>query len=65
MCRHFADNIFKLIQIAPNCIQTASKFENEFGKAFFQIDTPLSFGHDVLTLSDRDSVAVILLTFSN
>ena len=33
--RHFTDNIFKLIQIAPNCIQTAPWFKNEFGSALF------------------------------
>ena len=37
--RHFTDNVFKLIQIAPNCIQTAPRFKNKFGSTLFQIES--------------------------
>ena len=36
--RHFTDNVFKLNQIAPNCIQTAPRFKNKFGSTLFQIE---------------------------
>ena len=36
--RHFTDNVFKLIQIAPNCIHTAPRFKNKFGSTLFQIE---------------------------
>ena len=37
--RHFTDNVFKLIQIAPNCIQTAPRFKIKFGSTLFQIES--------------------------
>ena len=41
--RHFTDNVFKLIQIAPNCIQNAPRFKNKFGSALFQIISATMF----------------------
>ena len=37
--RHCTDNVFKLIQITPNCIQTAPRFKNKFGSTLFQIES--------------------------
>ena len=62
--RHFTDNVFKLIQIASNCIQNPKHLKINLEAHFAKKRAP-SFGHDVLTLSGRDSEAVILLMFSN
>ena len=62
--RHFTDNLFKLIQIAPNCIQNAPRFKNEFGSALCQIESTQFRPRCFNTFRPRQC-GCHLLTFSN